>query len=277
MKLSKLVKVGLLASVVFAMAEISSAALVGYYNFNENNNPSVGTTVTNSASGSNNAIMTSDVLPAPGVGAVEGVESANTALYGTAFNFVNTNLSIADINPFSGLTRDGALTYAVWIKPTAAQLTTSTILGSTGRGYDLGITTVASELMLAFKRGTTGSVLSTVAITPDVWTHVAVTKTAGAGGATVQLYINGAPVTQDATTIIRAASGDPVRFFLGTGNGGNAPNAFNGGIDEVRLYDEVLDAATIAGLAVVPEPSAIVLAMCGVAGILGATIRKRAR
>jgi hypothetical protein len=252
---------------VFAAANNSIAALVGYYALNETNNPSLGTSVADSSGNSRNGIMTSDGTPAPGIGAQEGIPSVDP-IYGTAFNFSSavTDRGYVDINPFSGaLTRDGALTYAAWIKPAASQLIDSTFTGGTGSGFDFRLVASGLNWNLLLKSGNSASsATSTGTVLSDVWTHVAVTKdangSAGTNLANVTFYING--VAAGTTTIGRAGSGTPARWFLGSG--ALTTEYYNGGLDEVRIYNEVLDANAIAALAVVPEPSTAFLITMGV-------------
>jgi hypothetical protein len=78
-------------------------------------------------------------------------------------------------------------------------------------------------------------------LTQGVWTHVAVTF----DGTTARFYINGAETGngsfsfgQDKDSALHFGSDDP--------NGGNA---FNGALDDIRLYDTVLSAAEIKTLA----------------------------
>jgi hypothetical protein len=90
--------------------------------------------------------------------------------------------------------------------------------------------------------------------------------------ANVQFYING--VLAETSTIGRTSqSGNPARMFIGTGS--LTTRYYNGGIDELHIYNEVVDAATIAGLAVVPEPSAIVLVVSGLACVGWGARRRR--
>jgi hypothetical protein len=276
MSASRFATTGLIAGVVFGLANTGTAALIGYYAMNETNNPSVGTGVADSSPSVQNGTMLSDAVPT--VGATEGIASVNP-FYGTAFSFnaSSTDLNYVDVNPFAGLTRDGALTYAMWIKPGATQLSEPTMIGSNGRGYDLRLAPSGSDWNVAFKNGTSVfSLITTATVATDVWTHVAVTKDVnGSGGtnlANVSFYINGSLVQSG--TIGRAVTNNPARLFLGTGALTN--QYYNGGLDEVHVYNEVLDANAIAGLAVVPEPSAMFLVVLGSIGMIGTAFRRRA-
>src|SRR4051794_10125245 len=85
MTTSRIATAGLVAGLVVALANTGFAVLVGYFPLNENNNPSLGTTVADASGGSQDGLMSSDGTPM--VGGVEGIASANASLYGTAFSF----------------------------------------------------------------------------------------------------------------------------------------------------------------------------------------------
>lgn len=236
------------------MATTSYGVLVGYYPLDELNSPSLGTSITDSSGNAHDGIMVTDAVP--GAGAIEGVASANAALYGTAYSFSSapTDLGYVDINPspaFTFLTRDGALTYAAWIKPAATQdFAKPTFIGTNGSAFDFRIAPSGSDWNLQLQSGNTPtSGLATAATIPsDAWTHVAVTKDvydAGTLTANVGFYING--ILAESGTVSRAGNGSTRRLFFGTGNA--VDQYYNGGLDEVHVYNEVLDAATIAGLA----------------------------
>jgi hypothetical protein len=283
MFLTTIAKVSLAFGIVVALAT-SSAALMGYYPLNELNNPSIATTVADASGGAHDGIVTSDAIP-PGTGAVEGIASANTGLYQTAYNFstASTELDYVDINTtFTFLTRDGALSYAAWIKPSATQdFQLPTFIGTPGSAFDFRIAQPASGpgWNLRLQSGNSAAGVATTATIPsDVWTHVAVTKEAYNAttnpSPAVNFYING--LLAESGTVGRAGSGTSTkRLFIATG--ALATEYYNGGVDEVYVYNEVLDAATIAGLAgvAVPEPTAIVLVGIGLIGLFGRHPRKR--
>jgi hypothetical protein len=202
------------------------------------------------------------------VGGTEGIASANAALYGTAFSFnyvapdFGNYVDIGQNNTtFNFLTRDGALSYAAWIKPSATQdFPLPTFIGTPGSAFDFRIAQPASgpDWNLRLQSGNTAAsgVATTVTIPSDVWTHVAVTKEAYNATTNptpaVKFYVNG--VFAESGTVGRAGSGSTTkRLFIGAG--ALTTEYYKGGVDEVYVYDEVLDASTIAGLAgVAPLP-----------------------
>jgi len=278
---SRIAAVGLTCAIVVASVNSGSAALIGCYALNETNNPSLNTIVADSSGNGRNGVMGADGS-AP-VGAVEGVASADAGLYGTAFSFSSApaDKDYVDINPLAGtlIGRDSALSYALWVKPSSTQnVATPTMIATPGSSFDFRLTPSGSNWLLRLQSGNTAGtfLLSTATIPSDVWTHIAVTKdangSAGTNLANVKFYINGALVNSG--TIGRAGTGNAARFFLGTSA---IDQYYNGGLDEVYIYNEVIDAATIANLAVVPEPSAMVCALMSVMVCAGTSRRRSSR
>jgi hypothetical protein len=210
-------------------------------------------------------------------------------MYGTAYDFVNTDQSQVDVNNGSTniLSRDSAFTYALWLKPGATQMApTTTVIGTTGHGYQLQIVQSGSNwaLKLANHNSPAPSLTSTIAIPSDVWTHVAITKDPTvSGSAAVSFYVNGGllngglqesgTIGQSSGTSSTGSNGAARRMFFGAS--GVIENYYQGGMDEVYVYNEVLDAATIAGLSVVPEPGSLVLISLGAVSMGGYFLRKR--
>lgn len=266
---------GWMAGLLLVMAQTSSASLVGYYPMNETVNPSLGTSIADASGNSRNGTVYSD---ATGTGPIVGVASANAGLYGTAYDFpaAQTDENYGYISGYGTLlTRDTALTYAAWIKPSATQIATgAAFIATNGNGYSFLLSPSGSDwaLKLAGYNPPQPTLTSTLATLPsDVWTHVAVTKdangSAGTDLANVTFYING--VAMESGTIGRSAGSPSSGRVAGIVLGANAISGYyQGGLDEVRIYDEVLDANAIAALAVVPEPSAAILAMVGLAGLV---------
>jgi hypothetical protein len=161
----------------------------------------------------------------------------------------------ATVAAFNFLTRDGALSYAAWIKPSATQdFQFPTFIGTPGSAFDFRIAQPSSgpgwNLRLQSGNTPTNGTSTTATIPSEVWTHVAVTKEAYNATTNptpaVKFFING--VFAESGTVARAGSGSTTRrLFLGTG--ALTTEYYNGGIDEVYVYNEVLDPTTIAGLA----------------------------
>ena len=102
--------------------------------------------------------------------------------------------------------------------------------------------------------GDSGSVLSTMAINDGKWHHVGLSRDAGAG--TVKVYVDGVLNASDTlqtgnkTSTFRllgarsVVAGDGVTFTGG--------NYLNGQLDDVRIYNLVVDPAVVASLALPP-------------------------
>jgi len=252
------------------MANAASAALIGYYGLNETP-PSgdllKGLTAVDSSGNGRDGTYAGEVGP-------KTIPSVNAGLYGTAMSLDSSTgqTGYVDLVPFSDLTQTGAFTYAAWLNPAATQLANPTVIGnlqSSSRGYDLRIAASGSNWSLKLTAGASPAVTSTLAtISSGVWTHVAVTKDTSNN---IQFYVNGSLV--DSGTIGLTSATAPSDYYIGAGQSGTA--YFAGGIDEVRIYNEVLSGSAIAGLAVVPEPTSILLMGVGSLGLIGYRLRKR--
>ncbi len=105
----------------------------------------------------------------------------------------------------------------------------------------------------------------------DEWVHIAATweSTAGADN-DLMLYINGLNVGNfDFTKAVNTLGTDAV--YVGTLNILEGyTRSFAGGLDDVRIYDHKLSQAEV--IALVPEPSSLVL---GLGGLLGTLMMRR--
>ena len=267
MTASRIATAGLVVGVVFAMATTSFGVLVVYYPLNETTNPSLtslgGEAVADASGNNRNSTMVTDA-PGVGTGAIVRVTSANEALYGTAYNFDSQETDKNYIQtPILGapgfLTRDSALTYAAWIKPSDTQMAEAAVFGTNGNGYEFRLTPAGSDWALKLEciNVPTSTLTSSVATIPsDEWSHVAITKDAfdtDADTAAVNFYVNGLLV--ESGTIGRTSSspsGGQVRLMF-FGASGIGPY-YDGGLDEVRIYDEALSSAAVAAIAGLPIP-----------------------
>lgn len=103
----------------------------------------------------------------------------------------------------------------------------------------------------------------TIAVPDNRWDHIALTY----DGTNTRWYYNGAEVVGS------PVAGNPDNTFdaIRLGANRNLDNSFNGDMDDFRIYDNALSATEVAALAVIPEPSATLLALVG----LGALRRRR--
>lgn len=262
MCVNRVIRIGLV-SIICAMANVASATLVGYYGLNETDTSLNSVVADSSPDHLNPGKYLGEVAPT-------SIPSVNAASYGTAVHFTSTSLntSYADLAPFiNGIAQNSAFTYTAWINPDAVQRANPTIIGnlnSNQRGYDLRIALPTDgdgsvwNLKLNQPIGTSLpiSYVTTATIPSGAWTHVAVTKDvndSGSGGAgsntsAVKFYVNG--ILVESTDIGQTGPLTPDHYYIGAGRSTTA--YFSGGIDEVRIYDEVLNATAIAALAALP-------------------------
>ncbi|MCA9213201.1 MAG: PEP-CTERM sorting domain-containing protein [Planctomycetales bacterium] len=106
-----------------------------------------------------------------------------------------------------------------------------------------------------------------VSMPTDKWTHLAVTAEAGGE---VNYYLDGA-LAGTHETLVDVNFGAPNTSPLYIGSRADLFTTMDGLLDDVRIYNEVLSAGDIAAL--VPEPSAGLLCLLGVAAL----IRRRRR
>ena len=85
---------------------------------------------------------------------------------------------------------------------------------------------------------------TSIALTANVWTHVAVTRS----GNTVSLYVNGALAGSGTVTISPAALGTTTQNYLGKSQFSADPY-FDGNLDDFHLYGNALSASDISALA----------------------------
>jgi hypothetical protein len=97
---------------------------------------------------------------------------------------------------------------------------------------------------------------------------------AGNGGnAVAHVYVNGVEVTGSPLALAYALSGGSLNTYIGAGSGGTS-FFLNGALSDVRIYQGELtssDVSTLfdsAGLTSTPEPSAILLVVTGMVGML---------
>ncbi len=141
----------------------------------------------------------------------------------------------------SSLDITGAITIAVWVKPTTAQDSDwDTIVDkSYATAYFFG-TGNGSGRDLSFWVANTAGINTAEVLTDGVWQHAVVTY----NGQTATIYLNGTSVGSAAfsmaiQTNIRA---------LGIGARYNGGNLFNGSLDELRIYNRALSATEVQNL-----------------------------
>jgi fibronectin type 3 domain-containing protein len=147
----------------------------------------------------------------------------------------------------------GDFTVCAWVKPTT--------LNTWARVFDFGSGTSTNMFLTAMSGANGGKprfaikisnsaeqgIDSAVAMSPGVWTHLAVTLS----GSTGTLYVNGVAVgTNSAMTFQPSGMGSTTQNYLGKSQ--YSDPYFNGALDDFRIYRSALSADEIAALAAGP-------------------------
>jgi hypothetical protein len=164
--------------------------------------------------------------------------------YGQAINFLNTAGSSTPENYFkytipSVILTTSSISISTWVNTTTFANYESFIGISTGSGstnyINIGITGAA--LLFVNSQGDNKSVTSSTASIAGTWYHTSVVISSG----TIYFYINGLQIgsftSADATSF--------TNLFIGCINNFNA---FNGSIQDLRIYNTALSAAQIYGI-----------------------------
>jgi hypothetical protein len=258
-----------IVGLVLAFVANGQAALIGYYALNETENPSGDTTAVDSSGAGHDGYY----MPGSPNGPTVGVASANAGLYGTAVDFASADLDGVNIGNYAGALTSN-FTVAAWVKPVSLASGRNMIVSGSNRnpgwsGWYMGVTG-AGQLQFG-EWGVDDWQTSWPAVPTGQWTHVAATVDSSSH---LKLYVNGVEDTQFQFSAAAAVSTGP--FTIGQQySDGASGSMFNGSIDEVRIYSTALAGSEIAALAGVPEPSTLVLASLGMAGLLAYAWRKR--
>ena len=225
---------------------------VDLYHFDEG----TGATTADSVGGNNGTLVGS---PAPAWVTPGRVGSANLSFSGTGAQNVNGQSAVqvaSDLSPILG----GTSSLDVWVKTTQTgnnthwQAPAITGVEQSGAGDDINWGTLNASGDIGIFVGDSGGIYSTSPINDGNWHNVAMTRDAGTG--TVQLFIDG---TLNATGtfetgaktsqfhLIGALQDDANDTVTQTG-----ATYFNGQLDEVSIYNQVLTAASITALSKPP-------------------------
>ncbi len=217
----------------------TESGLVAYYKSNQ----SSGTVLTDATANAANGTLTNFALSGntsnwvtPG-----GVTTGTSCFVGAGLHFDGSDdrVSIPDANSLD-LTTD--FTLEAWIKPTTLPGGERTIIS---KNRDVGLTgyrfmAYDNTLAIVVNNGPEQHVVvSTQTLSLNTWTHVAATYS---GGTVLTLYINGVQeATQTFSSLTLGNSTQPVNL----GSSEPSANAFNGSLDEVRIWSTVRTAAQI--------------------------------
>lgn len=214
----------------------SEPGLAGAWRFNEADNP-------NSPDQSLRALPAELATGMSSFNRVDGVVLGPPLLASYTINLNGTNqYGTATADPaLSGLT---SLTLEAWIKPKAAPASGfATIVQKGDAGYGLALD---KDLHLRYIVGANELLApkSTGVVSLGVWTHVAVVVDGVAK--TTTFYINGKAAGATSSAIIADSAG---LLSIGKHGGTALSNFFNGGIDEIRIWNRVRTPSEIILLA----------------------------
>jgi hypothetical protein len=163
--------------------------------------------------------------------------------FGGALNFGSSGYVTVPDDPALEMT--GSLTLEAWVYPTKVRSSSFQCVLLKERpgelAYSLYAQSATNNPEFDYSSGTNTAVEHNLAggrqIGANAWTHLAATY----DGATMRLYVNGAPVASRADAVPPAASNGALRI------GGNSiwGESFTGRIDEIRIYNRALSAAEI--------------------------------
>jgi hypothetical protein len=224
-----------------------------------------GTTIADSAGG-NNGTLIGATLPkwvTPGK-----IGSADLSFSGDGtYNQTASESAVkvaSDLSPVLGSTS----TLDVWVNTlqvgNATHWMAPAITGveQAGAGNDINWGTINASGDIGIYVGDSGGVYSTMPLNDGHWHNIAITRDATTGN--VQLFVDG---VLNGTGTFDTGNKTSHFYLIGAlsdvANDGTTPtgdNYFNGQLDEVRIYNQVLGANDIAGLAIIPAAPTLVSA-----------------
>ncbi|MEJ6718096.1 MAG: PEP-CTERM sorting domain-containing protein [Akkermansiaceae bacterium] len=244
-----------------ALVGSTNAALVGHWAFDEGS----GTTAGDSSAGGND-------------GAISNATWGSDATRASYLSFNGTTSSVVDPSmSLPVMTSTNDFTWAVWANTAVAprngngsnnSQTNAVILGNRKDGANSDLPSTANRQFIKFTptnfewhqnaNGNDNQAYADLVV--GEWTHLAVVKT----GTSIQLYQNGAAIGGPATLTEDLSTAVAMPLFIGGDVGNSSVNeAFNGFIDDVRIYDNALSLGEVQVLAGVPEPSSLLLGAVG--------------
>lgn len=255
-----------------------SAALLSYWTFDAGTyNASTGTF--NDTVGSyNGAIGPNASLGAAGViGAAVDIQGQPGNQYGanaTVYSPTNNDIQIAAANK---------LTIEAWIQPDDIHTNQySEVIRQQNAYKFLSFQNYGSVLRFNVTDGAidhpVDAAVSSSTLEDGNWHHIAGTY----DGSMLRLYVDGAKVADATATFSIPTTASAADFVIGNLSVGSTySESFDGRIDEVAIWNEALSNATILSQYTskapyaTPEPSSVVLAFCGLVGLLAYAWRKR--
>ena len=258
-------KLILTVSTLFASVAISQAALVGFWNFDDG-------TANDSSGNGNNGIFQNGAAASANVPAGGGAMSL-------AVGGGNQHVLIPDSSSLDVL---GAITITAWVQRPATGWGAilakgpSDISGANYPGnYELRLGNGNGVMDFLWEDGAAANTFTNIAdaggaVAADTWTHIAFS---GTNSGTYSFYINGVATGTGAApaNFLNDQNGSPL--YLGSRN--DLFTTINGGLDEISIWNESLDATQVNSIfengvnSVVPEPSTTLLGALATAFLFG--------
>ncbi|PIT91053.1 hypothetical protein COU17_02710, partial [Candidatus Kaiserbacteria bacterium CG10_big_fil_rev_8_21_14_0_10_49_17] len=222
--------------------------LVGHWKFDETTSGGADSVADSSGQG-NHGTPTS----APSVTSVVAPASATSTC---ALTFDGTGEYVSDTSPSGFNTGTDARTISGWIRVTDTATTKVPfaygVCGSGNDGKAFGVYLNSSETLSFWGCGGSYDFSTETTVTPDVWTHIAVTY----DGTDVSVYKNGTL----ASTSPRTLNSSTAYWQVGSASLLDSGNFhFEGSVDDVRVYAKALSSSEITSISArtTPTPASV--------------------
>ncbi|MBI3033990.1 LamG domain-containing protein, partial [Candidatus Woesearchaeota archaeon] len=206
-------------------------SLVGWWRFEEG----TGTVVNDTSTYLNNGTMLNFACTAENCNELSGRTSAGKRGRGINFDGQNDYIFIADSDNLDLVSN---LSFSAWIRPVNVDASVRTIITKRSGGtanYNIHL----KNQKLTFWSGGQSEVFGNSVIQNNTWYHVTVTVDNNSSGK-VRFYLNG---VLDGTQTSALSAANAFNLFIGSTTG--TSEFFNGTIDEVQLWNRVLNETEI--------------------------------
>jgi hypothetical protein len=222
---------GVLGSSLNSMPSALSNGLVGYWKMDESSWNGTTNEVRDSSGAGNNGTAGCNGT------CTSSVPSTTGGKFGNGGGFDGTNQRVS-VPTSTSLSPSSTLSVCAWIKPSATPANQRIIEKSTTTSYSLLHVSNGAPRFTVLVGGSVVSATSSTVDTSGQWTQVCGTY----DGTSVRVYQNGVTTAQTAAS--GALGTDSNNVIFGFASGG----AFNGTIDEARVYNRALSPADVATL-----------------------------
>jgi hypothetical protein len=244
-------------AIVMAMPLLSTADLVGHYKLDESSG-TLHDTGTGKAVDVTNSLKDSKDYAQPSVPAgtygdltltADQAKQFKSSIHVPAGDGLNLGLAAN-----SKLNLTGNFTVMAWVKVSKTDgyhIIFATGAGS-GNGWKIG---VSEDNFVFTANGVADVSLDSVTVEADKWYHVAVTVAGTIDARTITFYVNGKKANTDALTADDIKPSDAKDMHIGTAeNGDDTPENLDGNVEDLRIYNTVLNEKEIQTAAVTAAP-----------------------